>query len=102
MAKDRKKVTQENKHFYKLGYMNGENRLQKTIEALKKANHYLWEELTRLDQEEPRGGVIIDNKTLRGIVKALHKKDSKHLIRKIEAKKVKQLKAMEHRILMSL
>ena len=40
---------------YKLGLLEGENRLQTTINCIRKTNRHLLEELLRLDKEKPLG-----------------------------------------------
>ena len=101
MAKDRK-ITQENKDFYRLGYLNGEHRLKRTIEVLAKANHHLWEELTRLDLKEPRGGVLIDYKTFGQILKHVTKKERFCLVKKLKLKENRAKNRDEHNLLMGI
>lgn len=44
---------------YKLGLLKGENRLQVTINCIKKTNRHLFGELLRLDKEQPNDSVCI-------------------------------------------
>lgn len=69
-AKDRK-ISEENREFYRLGFLNGEAQLQSQVAKLRAAYGYLFEELTRLDREQPVVGVFLDYKTVNAIIKAL-------------------------------
>ena len=102
MAKDRE-VTQENKYFYKLGFMNGENRLQKTIEAVIKTNAHLMQELLRLDREQPVVGVLLDYNTIDKIIKAISKPlANRPLAKKIQVKRNKSRQKDDYAALMSI
>lgn len=48
-----RKVTEENRNWYKLGFLNGEDQLKETINKLRVAYGHLFDELTRLDEERP-------------------------------------------------
>jgi hypothetical protein len=82
-AMDRMKSIREDKQIklreavqsaYRLGVLNERDRAQRRMNCLFKANYRLWEELTRLDDQEPLIGIILSVDVLKHIIKYLKKK----------------------------
>ena len=89
MAKDRK-ITETDRYWYKLGFMNGESQLTRTVEKLRAAFGHLFDELTRLDRDDPRVGVLLDYKAVDQIITALRKPTKNFpLANKITLKKLR-------------
>ena len=55
---------------YKLGFQDGEQQLKETVILLKKTNHQLWEELTRLDKKRTVVGVVLTFDEVRRLIRA--------------------------------
>ncbi len=69
MPRKTRKITETDRAFYKLGLQEGENRLKRTLELLKTTNARLWDELCRLDEAEPREGVLLSFKTINQVIR---------------------------------
>ncbi len=69
MLRKTRKITETDRAFYKLGLQEGENRLKRTLELLKTTNARLWDELCRLDETEPRVGVLLSFKTINQVIR---------------------------------
>ncbi len=84
MAKNRK-YTESDKNWYKLGFMDGENQLRRTMEVLKTTNVRLYDELCRLDKDSPVVGVLLPFSVVERLVKQLKKPiNHPHLARKFK------------------
>lgn len=73
MAEKQKKreITERDRQFYKMGFLNGCAQHDQTVNKLRGAYAQLFEELTRLDREEPLMGVLLDYKLVGSIIKGL-------------------------------
>ena len=71
---------------YKLGFLRGEIRLRTTINCIKKTNRSLFNELLRLDKEQPVDSVCIKmrRRDAEKLVKYLLKHKHKYQSEKIE------------------
>ena len=78
MAKQSRKVSDTDRAFYKLGLQDGRRQLERTIILLKTTNRTLWDELCRLDREDPIAGVIMSRVLAKEIIKALRKPTKNH------------------------
>ena len=61
------------KRVYKLGFKEGLNERQKLVNTLRITNHNLWQELTRLDTNEPTEGIWISISFAEELVTALQR-----------------------------
>lgn len=75
MAKQKKdrKISETDQAFYKLGFQNGQQQLERTLILLRTTNNQLWDELTRLDREDPVTGVVVPEVMVQQIIRALRK-----------------------------
>ena len=69
----KKEISQDNKDFYKLGYSNGVNCLERQLVQLKETNRNLWDMLTNLDKDEPLIGVLMSYKDTETVIRDLRK-----------------------------
>lgn len=78
--KTRREITDIDRAFYRLGQLDAEEYIQKTmmilrqsIEQLKRVNALLVDEIYNLDESRPRAGVLVSLKVVWRVVKALKK-----------------------------
>lgn len=73
LRQTKREISETDQAFYKLGVMDGEDRLKRTIKLLKTTNRALWDELTRLDRAEPlaSSGVTISFADMERIIEIL-------------------------------
>ena len=91
------------KRAYKLGYEEGQNERQKFLNCLRNTNHNLWQELTRLDTNEPTEGIWLSTKFAEELVVALQRskrnkfyvEELRRRIRKSNKKLKKLLKILD-------
>ena len=69
MPRKTRKITEIDRAFYKLGFQDGENRLKQTLNLLKTTNARLWDEPCRLDEAEPRVGVLLSSKMINQVIR---------------------------------
>ncbi len=104
--KKRRKISETERTFYRLGFLNGEQRLERTIELLRTTNGILWDELTRLDRDKPVVGVLLPYDTINRIITGLSEKGghrrNRILIRTLKKMKAEARKADSHSALMDL
>jgi len=87
---------------YQLGCLNTEVDIKKTLNALRATNKALWEELARLDKENPKGGVLLDYDTAEQVVRAARKARNYYLTGKIR-KAIKRGRARDdHAAIMAM
>lgn len=85
----KREISETDRTFYKLGVLDGEDRLNRTIKLLKTTNRALWDELTRLDRAEPLVGVMVSFFTTGRIIKSLEQsKNNLPLLRKLKKMQV--------------
>ena len=58
---------------YKLGYLEGENKLRVQINKLQAAHNHLAQELLRMDEEEPKVGVTLSYNTIKTVIRNVKK-----------------------------
>ena len=102
MAKDRK-ITEEDKTFYRLGYLNGESKSDRMIALLQKVNGLLADEIKWLDRKEPRIGVFLDYKTVEQVIKlAYGRGQNPYLARRLKEMRDKARARDAHTVLMAI
>ena len=102
MTKDRK-VTESDRQWYRLGYLNGQSQLQQTLEVLQTSISYLASELARLDRDEPRVGVLLNYEMVDRVIKGLRKPTKNFpLANTIDGIKKKAQKNDAHTALMAI
>ena len=72
---------------YKLGLLEGENRLQTTINCIHKTNRHLLEELLRLDKEKPLDdcSIKMSRNYAERLIKTLKKVNRPHRAQQLQA-----------------
>lgn len=58
---------------YRAGFSEGVNEGSKRLNCLATSNHYLWKELTKLDEFEPIEGVRVSTKFVEELIVALRR-----------------------------
>ena len=86
--KKNREFTENEKEIYRLGYLNAESRLQRSIDNIKATNRHLMDEVLRLDLDKPVVGdpkhititvtVMFIEKTIKVLRSKLLKKTGQH------------------------
>lgn len=65
----KRKISEENRAFFKLGVLEGEQRMRKALADLKTVNRELCDIVMEMDKNQPVVGVMLDFKLARRVVK---------------------------------
>jgi len=97
-----KKATEIEKKWYRLGYLNGTRQLEGTLKRLKTGYGHLFDEITRLDKEKPRVGVLVDYKTFDTIILIAEKQKRTYFVRRLKQMQKRSHEKDNHAALMNI